>query len=103
MQSSAKKVFYYHADANSLGGLIEEPFEAAVPDVSSISLPTVGGYVTHRSDALAFKEILSCRSAYTRVSGRAIAEDGPWSTQVTSVVEIVSFASCAGTWIIQAS
>jgi len=87
MQSNAQKVFYYHADANSLGGFIEEPFEAVVPDVSSISLPPAGGYVTHRTDASNFKEIISCRSAYTRVSGRAIAEDGPWSTQVTSVVE----------------
>jgi hypothetical protein len=87
MQSNAKKVFYYHADANSLGGYIEEPLEAVIPDVSSISLPPVGGYVTHRSESLNFKEVVSCRSAYTRVSGRAIAEDGPWSTQVSSVVE----------------
>ncbi len=87
MQSNAKKVFYYHADANSLGGFIEEPFEAIIPDVSSISLPAAGGYVTRRAEALHFKEIISCRSAYTRVSGRSIAEDGPWSTQVTSVVE----------------
>jgi hypothetical protein len=87
MQSNAKKVFYYHADANSLGGFIEEPFEAIIPAVSSVSLPAVGGYATNRTKALNFKEIISCRSAYTRVSGRAIAEDGPWSTQVTSVVE----------------
>ncbi len=87
MQSNANKVFYYHADANSLGGYIEEPFEGIIPAASSISLPAVGGYATNRTDALNFREILSCRSAYTRVSGRALAEDGPWSTQVTSVVE----------------
>ena len=87
MQSNAKKVFYYHADANSLGGFIEEPFQVEIPNISSISLPAVGGYVTHRSEALNFKEIISCRSAYTRVSGRSIAEDGPWSTQVTCVIE----------------
>ena len=87
MQSNAKKVFYYHADANSLGGYIEEPLEAVIPDVSSISLPPVGGYVTHRSKSLNFKEIVSCRSAYTRASGRASAEDGPWSTQVSAVIE----------------
>ena len=46
MQSNAKKVFYYHADANSLGGYIEEPLEAVIPDVSSLSLPAVGGYAT---------------------------------------------------------
>lgn len=87
MQSNAKKVFYYHADANSLGGYIDEPFEAIIPPVSSISLPAVGGFAANRTEALNFKEIVSCRSAYTRVSGRAIAEEGPWTTQVTSVVE----------------
>ena len=87
MQSNAKKVFYFHADANSLGGYIKEPFEGIIPGVSSVSLPAVGGYVTHRAKALNFKEIISCRSAYTRVSGRSMAEDGPWSTQVTSVIE----------------
>ena len=87
MRSDAKKAFYYHADASSLGGLIEEPFEGVIPAVSSISLPAVGGYATNRTEALNFKEIISCRSAYTRVSGRAIAEGGPWSTQVTAVIE----------------
>jgi len=87
MQSDAQKVFYYHADANSLGGFFQQPLEAVIPNVSSVSLPAVGGYVTHRSEGLHFKELISCRSAYTRVSGRTIAEDGPWSTQVTSVVE----------------
>ncbi len=87
MRSNAQKVFYYHADANSLGGYIEKPFEGIIPAVSSVSLPAVGGYAANRTEALNFKEIISCRSAYTRVSGRAIADDGPWSTQVTSVVE----------------
>ena len=66
MRSDAKKVFYYHADASSLGGFIEEPFEGVIPAVSSISLPAVGGYATNRTEALNFKEIISCRSAYTR-------------------------------------
>lgn len=87
MRSNAQKVFYYHADASSLGGFIEEPFEAIIPAASSISLPAVGGYAANRTEALNFKEIISCRSAYTRVSGRSIDEGGPWSTQVTSVVE----------------
>ena len=87
MQSNSQKMFYYHADANSLGGFIEAAFEAIVPDASSISLPPVGGYLTHRMEVLNFKEFVSFRSAYTRVSGRTIAEDGPWSTLATSVVE----------------
>jgi hypothetical protein len=87
MQSDVKKVFYFHADANSLGGFIEKPFQEIIPSRASVSLPAVGGYATARTEALNFKEIVSCRSAYTRVSGRTIEEGGPWSTQVTSVVE----------------
>lgn len=87
MRSDAKKVFYYHADASSLGGFIEKPFEGMIPSSASISLPAVGGYATTRTEAFNFKEIVSCRSAYTRVSGRSIQEGGPWSTQVTAVIE----------------
>jgi hypothetical protein len=87
MRSDEKKVFYYHADANSLGGFIEKPFQESISSQASVSLPSVGGYATVRTEAFNFKEIVSCRSAYTRVSGRTIEEDGPWSTLVTSVVE----------------
>lgn len=87
MRSDAKKVFYYHSDANSLGGFIEEPFPGIIPSQASVSLPAVGGYATARTEAFDFKAIVSCRSAYTRVSGRTIEKDGPWSTLVTSVVE----------------
>src|SRR5665213_1280295 len=87
MRSDATKVFYYHADASSLGGFIEKPFQDIIPSRASVSLPSVGGYATARTEAFNFKEIVSCRSAYTRVSGRTIEKDGPWSTLVTSGVE----------------
>ncbi|MGO8720707.1 MAG: hypothetical protein ACLQMO_16055 [Acidobacteriaceae bacterium] len=87
MRSEAKKVFYYDADASSLGGFVEEPFQAVIPSQASVSLPAVGGYATTRTESFNFKEIVSCRCAYTRVSGRMIQEDGPWTTQVTSVIE----------------
>ncbi|MHB1938378.1 MAG: hypothetical protein ACYCOR_17615 [Acidobacteriaceae bacterium] len=87
MRSDAKKVFYYHADASSLGGFIEGPFQEVIPSAASVSLATVGGYATTRTEAFNFKEIVSCRSAYARVSGRPLREGGPWSTQVTSVIE----------------
>lgn len=87
MRSDAKRVFYYHADANSLGGFVEEPFQQIIPSQASVSLPAVGGYTTARTESFHFKEIVTCRSAYTRVSGREIEKYGPWSTLVTSVVE----------------
>jgi len=66
---------------------MEEPFQEIIPAQASVSLPAVGGYATARTGAFEYKEIVACRSAYTRVSGRATAKDGPWSTLVTSVVE----------------
>jgi hypothetical protein len=87
MRSDAKKVFYFNADANSLGGFIETPFQKIVPSQASVSLPPVGGHATTKTEAFNFEGIISCRSAYTRVTGTQIAPDGPWSTTVTSVIE----------------
>jgi hypothetical protein len=87
MRPDAKKVFYFNADANSLGGFIETPFQKIVPSQASASLPPVGGHATTRTEAFNFEGIISCRSAYTRVTGTQVAPDGPWSTTVTSVVE----------------
>jgi hypothetical protein len=86
MRSDVKKVHYFHAEANSLGGFIDQPVQKTVPPQASSSLPAVGGHVTHRTEALNFEGIVSCRSAYTRVSGRHV-EDGTPSTVATSVLE----------------
>jgi hypothetical protein len=87
MRSEAEKAFYFHADANSLGGFIEKPFQKMVPAQASISLAAVGGHDTRRTEAFNFEEIVSCRSAYTRVSGRQATTGGSASTLITSVVE----------------
>ena len=87
MRSDEKRTFYYQASASSLGGFIDKPFQEAIPSQASVSLPSVGGYATTRTEAFNFKEIISCRAAYTRVLGRQIAENGPWSITATAVVE----------------
>jgi hypothetical protein len=91
MGSDVRKVHYFHAEANSLGGFIDKPVQKTVPPQSSSSLPAVGGHVTHRAEALNFEGIVSCRSSYTRVSGRHI-EDGSPSTVATSVIEGLNIA-----------
>jgi len=87
MRSHAKKVFYYSADANAFGGFLEAPMPRIIPSQASIALPAIGGHATSRTGPFNFEEFISCRAAYTRVSGRAHSEDGPWSILVTSVVE----------------
>jgi hypothetical protein len=87
MQSYEKKRFYtFRADANALGGYLEEPFEKIIRTLAPVSLPPVGGFATARSEAFNLDEIVSCSSAYTRVSGREHA-DGSVSIQVAATVE----------------
>jgi hypothetical protein len=87
MPSNVKKTYYYHAEANPLGGYIEKPFQKHLPSQSSASLPAVGGHVSNRTENINFEEIVSCRSAYSRISGIQEGENGSWWTLVTSVVE----------------
>src|SRR5271156_4144904 len=87
MPSNVKKTYYFHAEANPLGGYIEKPFQKHLPSQSSASLPAVGGHVSNRSEEFNFEEIVSCRSAYSRISGGQEGEDGSWWTLVTSVIE----------------
>jgi hypothetical protein len=87
MASTVNKVHYFHAEANSLGGFIEQPIKKVIPAQASASLPSVGGHVTNSTEAFNFEGIVSCSSAYTRVSGRLLETDGTPCTLVTSVVE----------------
>ena len=87
MRSEAKKAFYFQANANSLGGFFEKPFQKVIPSQSSVSLPPSGGYVTSRTEAFNLDDVISCRSSHTRVSGNEVQTNGPWSVLITSVIE----------------
>jgi hypothetical protein len=88
MQSFRQNPFYsFRVDANALGGFLEEPFPKAIPTVAPVSLPAVGGFATARSEAFNLDEIVSCSSAYSRVSGREHHTDGSISILTTAVVE----------------
>jgi hypothetical protein len=87
MPSVSNKAFYFHAHASSLGGFLETPHKKVVPSQASVALPAVGGHATTRTEAFNCDEIVSCRAAYTRVTGGQATDNGPWSTLVTSVVE----------------
>jgi len=87
MQSYKQKRFYtFRADANALGGFLTKPVEKNIPTLAPVSLPAVGGVATARSEAFNLEEIVSCTSAYSRVSGREHA-NGSISILVASVVE----------------
>jgi hypothetical protein len=83
----SKPRFFLHASANALGGLLETPQRKVIPSQASASLPEVGGHATTRTEAFNLDEIISCKAAYTRLTGSHNKEDGSWNTVVTSVVE----------------
>lgn len=85
MPSDVKQVFYFHAEANSMGGVLEEPFRY-VPTPSSVGLSSAGGSVTQRAEPYRFEEI-HAGASYTHVSGRPVEDGGPWVQRATCVVE----------------
>jgi len=88
MQNTNDTGFYsFRADANALGGILEKPFRIPVPTLAPVSLPAAGGFALARSEGFTLDNIVSCRSAYTRVSGEENSEDESISILVTSVVE----------------
>jgi hypothetical protein len=81
-----QKIYALRADANALGGYLDKPLEKAIPTLAPVSLPAIGGFATARSEAFTLDQIVSCSSAYTRVSGREQTQ-GKSSILVTAVVE----------------
>src|ERR1700722_12959079 len=76
MQSFNNKTLYsFQADANALGGFLEEPLHKHIPTLAPVSLPVVGGFATARSGAFNLDEVVSCASAYTLVTGRESESD----------------------------
>jgi len=81
------KVFYsFRADANALGGRLEQPERKIVPTVAPVSLPSVGGETTAQSGPFSFDNIVKCKSAYSRVTGRE-TEGGSVTIVSTAVIE----------------
>ena len=88
MQSYKPTRFYYlRADASALGGRLQTPVEKFVPTVAPVSLPATGGFSLARSDGFTLDEIVSCSSAYCRVTSEEHPNDGTTTILVTAVVE----------------
>jgi hypothetical protein len=86
MQNDVKQVYYFHADASSIGGFLEEPFRP-VYTPCSVSLSSTGGSTTTEAKHFCFEDGVKARAAYTHASGKAVRRNGPWIQRVVSVVE----------------
>ena len=87
MRPTSTKTFYFQSDAHSLGGFVKHPSQKMIQSQAHSSLPAVGGHVTTSTGAFDHDSIVSCRTSYTRASGREQGTDGPWSMVTTSVIE----------------
>ena len=86
MNSSQKKAFYYHADANALGGVLKHPVERVISTPGSISLAQAGGFSSSRAGKFDAEGLVSFEAAQVSVSGIEHAEGG-WRTLATATVE----------------
>jgi hypothetical protein len=87
MQPDTQRTLIFQADANALGGFINQPLQKLIPSQASSSLSPVGGIAASRIGPFNFEEIVSFTGAYTRVTGREMQPNGPWSITATAVVE----------------
>ena len=87
MNISKRPSFYYHADANALGGVLRLPLERIVSTHASVSLAPGGGFSTSRHEHYRLDDHISAQAAYAYVSGADHSEHGGYRTTATAVVE----------------
>ncbi len=81
------QTYHYNAHGHALSGAIRRPLEHLIEVQAAVSLPLVGGFGSARVDDFRFQEFVTCKSAYSHVSGSREEEDGTHTTQITSTVE----------------
>lgn len=79
------RTHYFHADATGIGGHIERPFVRNIPVQAPTSLAPVGGETDAASADFSFEQIISARTARTRVEGTFL--NGLATTRMTAIVE----------------
>ncbi|MGA2903580.1 MAG: choice-of-anchor P family protein [Candidatus Korobacteraceae bacterium] len=87
MDDRSPRTHFYHAEASATGGRIDRPVEQIVPVQAPLSLPSVGGYATARSEDFRFQGILSFQAAQTQVAGSKNERNGGFTTTVSAAVE----------------
>lgn len=87
MTARTGRVHYYHADVSALGGTIERPIHEHVPVQSSLSLPPVGGFASHRAENFRLHNILSAKVTHSQVSGSRNPATDSATTMATAAVE----------------
>jgi hypothetical protein len=82
-----RKGYFLLADANALGGYLEEPLERLIPTLAPACLPIVGGLTTARSEEFHLDHIVGLGAAQTLVSGRLHGPKGSSAVLLKAVIE----------------
>ncbi len=87
MNASKGRTFYYHADANPLGGSISAPFESVISTQASTSVSQAGGHAHDSVGEFRVGHVVSISRAWSEIYATSHHTDGSWVSQVTAVVE----------------
>jgi hypothetical protein len=87
MNVSKQPAFYYHADANALGGILTQPLCRVVTTKASVSLAQAGGFGAADDAAFHVDKLVLVDAAHARVSGNEQADHGGYRTNATAIVE----------------
>jgi hypothetical protein len=79
---------YYHAKAEVLSAMLEQPIDEDIPPQALVELPESGKYQYEKADPFRLKGVISYESGYTQVSGHKSLKKGHgFTTLATSAVE----------------
>ncbi len=85
MDVSKRSGFYYHADANALGGHLVQPVERVVTTEASSSLAHAGGFGSTRVEQFHVDGVITVDTARSHVSGSEHKDRGYRSIATASV------------------
>jgi hypothetical protein len=87
MNVSKQPAFYYHADANALGGVLTQPLSRVVTTTASVSLAQAGGFGAAQDTKFQVDKLVSADAAHVRVSGLEQPDHRGYRTGATAIVE----------------
>ena len=82
-----RRQFMHHAHAIGFTGHITLPFQQLIETQASCALPASGGYASSRVDDFRLKDIVTCKAAYTNLTGSYSDKDNAYFTVTTSTLE----------------
>jgi hypothetical protein len=81
------RAFLYHAHGFAISGMITKPFQDFIPTQAGATLPTTGGLAETTVNDYAYKDIVSFKRAYTRITGMPANGGNVHETDMKVIIE----------------